>query len=593
MFTRRAMIRMGLAGACYAILPSGRRWSPVSSAFGDTTPPTSPSTTPFVRPLPVPPQAQQVPSFFDAVNRPTPECERFVSPATRYFRIVAERRYVSFDPNIPDTPIWGYRDGTVAEGDFPYAVGPTLGGQFGYNTIGNGMFVRHVNNLPASPSDPGFGDPGFGVPITTVHFHGGHHLSSADGFPTNIAGFPDFLTQPGGHFDHCYPLLDPGFLDVNENGAQTLLDVTERPSTLWYHDHLLDFTAQNVYSGLAGIAVMLDDLDSGDEEDPNEEALRLPGYPDFDIPLVIQDKRFNKDGSLWYNAFDHDGFLGDKFLVNGAVQPYLEVERRKYRFRFLNASNARIYQFFLADKLGYSYPMTEIATEGGLLSMPITIKSFQIGMAERIEVVVDFAAPEFAGKQELYIENRLRQTEGRKPDDVQSRGTQLLQFRLKPAVHDNDPSRVGKIDGDRLVLRHFDPIPPGVLAQAYTNIRTFRFDRSGGGWTINGKPAGDLERARAKSPLDVPEIWRLENNSGGWWHPVHIHSEFGRIIRRGGRTPPLREQDGVAKKDTFLLRDNDSVDVFIQFRDFKGPFTFHCHNLEHEDMAMMARFDVV
>jgi FtsP/CotA-like multicopper oxidase with cupredoxin domain len=588
LFTRRDMIRMGLVGAGYAILPSDRRWSPVSSAFGDDNDaPTSPATTPFVRPLPVPPQAQEVPSIFDADNPPTAECAQFVSPATRYYRVVAEERSVSFDPKIPDTQIWGYRDATVPEGSWPYAVGPTLGGLFGFNQVGNGMFVQHVNNLPRYHK-------GFGVPITTVHFHGGHHLSSADGFPTNIEGFPDFLTMPGGHYDHCYPLLDPGFLDSNQNGgAQTLLDVSERPSTLWYHDHLLDFTGPNVYRGLAAVAVMQDELDSGDEEDPNPEALRLPGYPDFDIPLVIQDKRFNRDGSLWFDTFDHDGFLGDKFLVNGAVQPYFEVERRKYRFRFLNASNARIYQFFLSDKLGYSYPMTEIATEGGLLSRPLTIKSFQIGMAERIEVVVDFAAPEFANMQELYFENRLRQTEGRKPDDVQSRGTQMLQFRLRPPVPDNDPSRVGKLDGDELVLRRFEATSADVLAQAYANLKTFRFDRSGGGWTINGRPAGDLETARRRSPVDEPEIWRLVNDSGGWWHPVHIHSEFGRIILRNGRTPPLREQDGIAKKDTYLLRDNESVDVFLQFRDFKGPFTFHCHNLEHEDMAMMARFDVV
>jgi len=587
MFTRRDLIRMGLVGAGYAILPTGRQWSPVSSAFGDTNAPTSPATTPFVRPLPVPPQAQEVPPFFDAINRPTAECEPFVTPATRYFRIVAEERYVSVHPQIPPTAIWGYRDDTFPEGEFPFAVGPTLGGLFGFNQIGNGIFVRHVNNLPVDHS-------GFGVPITTVHFHGGHHLSSADGFPTNIEGFPDFLTLPGGHYDHCYPLLDPGFLDFNRNGGPaTLLDVSERPSTLWYHDHLLDFTSQNVYRGLAGIAVMQDELDSGDEEDPNPEALRLPGYPDFDIPLVIQDKRFNRDGSLWYDTFDHDGFLGDKFLVNGAVQPYMEVERRKYRFRFLNASNARIYQFFLADKLGFSYPMTQIGTEGGLLSRPITIQSFQIGMAERVEVVIDFAAPEFALKDELYFENRLRQTEGRKPDGVQSRGPQFLQFPLRPAVPDNDPSRVGKLDRGELVLRRFDKTSNEVLAQAYQNLKTFRFDRSGGGWTINGKPAGDLERARTNSPVDEPEIWRLVNDSGGWWHPVHIHSEFGRIIRRNGGTPPLREQDGIAKKDTYLLRDNESVDVFLQFRDFKGPFTFHCHNLEHEDMAMMARFDVV
>jgi FtsP/CotA-like multicopper oxidase with cupredoxin domain len=91
----------------------------------------------------------------------------------------------------------------------------------------------------------------------------------------------------------------------------------------------------------------------------------------------------------------------------------------------------------------------------------------------------------------------------------------------------------------------------------------------------------------------VPQIWHLENKSGGWWHPIHIHSEFMRVLRRNGKQPPLNERDGVARKDTVLLRGGESVDVFLKFRDYSGPFVFHCHNIEHEDMAMMARFDII
>ncbi len=82
------------------------------------------------------------------------------------------------------------------------------------------------------------------------------------------------------------------------------------------------------------------------------------------------------------------------------------------------------------------------------------------------------------------------------------------------------------------------------------------------------------------------------NKSGGWWRPIHIHLDVMRVLSRNGQLPPLNERDGVAKKDTILLRDNDVVEVFLKFEDFRGPFVFHCHNLEHEDMAMMARFDV-
>jgi FtsP/CotA-like multicopper oxidase with cupredoxin domain len=119
------------------------------------------------------------------------------------------------------------------------------------------------------------------------------------------------------------------------------------------------------------------------------------------------------------------------------------------------------------------------------------------------------------------------------------------------------------------------------------------FERTHGAWAINGEFAGQLQRAAADPRLDQPEIWRLVNDSGGWWHPVHIHSEFHRVLTRNGRLPPLDERDGMAKKDTILLRDNESVEVFFKFRDHPGPWVFHCHNIEHEDMAMMARFDVM
>ena len=118
------------------------------------------------------------------------------------------------------------------------------------------------------------------------------------------------------------------------------------------------------------------------------------------------------------------------------------------------------------------------------------------------------------------------------------------------------------------------------------------FDRSGGVFTINNEPV-DIENAAAIVSPTTAQLWRLTNSAGGWWHPIHIHSEFMRVLTRNGKRPPANEADGMARKDTVLLRGGDSVDVFIKFRDFTGPFVFHCHNIEHEDMAMMARFDVV
>jgi len=373
---------------------------------------------------------------------------------------------------------------------------------------------------------------------------------------------------------------------------------------LWFHDHIADFTGSNAYRGLANICPVFDEFDTGRETDP-APAFGLPSG-DFDIPLVLQDKIFDVDGALIFNPFEHDGFLGDTFVVNGLVQPFLEVKRRKYRFRFLNASNARIYQFFLTNATGQTFPMTQIATEGGLLSTPWRgfdgqgIKSFMLAMAERVEVVVDFADPMFdaiaaSSRPFVYIENRLQQTEGRRPDGLVSSGVKILQFRLEEKV--DDPSRVGKDPSDpdnpfapNLLLRPFDAISKTEIQQA--KRRSFKFDRSHGGWTINGEFAGKLETNVADPRVEHGEIWHLENSSGGWWHPIHIHSEFFRVLLRNGQTPPRIEQDGFAKKDTILLRGGENVDVFLKFRDHLGPFVFHCHNMEHEDMAMMARFDV-
>src|SRR3954463_2484337 len=133
--SRRDLIRLGLVGAGSALLPSDRNWSPARSAFADSDPPTSPTTTLFCRPLPVPPLAAEVASFYDpphggAPDNPPPSEEHapFLGATTQYNHVVAEERWHSFDARIPDTLIWGYRDATVPQ--WPYAVGPTLGGQF-------------------------------------------------------------------------------------------------------------------------------------------------------------------------------------------------------------------------------------------------------------------------------------------------------------------------------------------------------------------------------------------------------------------------------------------------------------------------------
>jgi FtsP/CotA-like multicopper oxidase with cupredoxin domain len=439
-----------------------------------------------------------------------------------------------------------------------------------------------------------------------------------DGFPGKITvdGKPfDPTYEHGHHYDYVYPLTEPNF-SGNVHG-----DHFERACTLWYHDHVLDFTGPNVYRGLAGFFLVYDNpiidaadvnraalfpntLDTGDESGPASTeftSLRLPSGK-YDIPLVLQEKTFGSNGELMFNQFDTDGFMGEHYLVNGKVQPYLDVKRRKYRFRFLNGSNARIYHLFLTDNTGRSWPMTQIATEGGLLSRSIKRSAgFMLGMAERVEVVIDFKEfphPQFT---ELYIENRMIQDDGRGPDGtferpkLSSRGTRLLKFRLG-AVEPEPLLRVPEI------LRPFPAICAADIAAARKRTRTFEFERGNGQWQINDKLAGDLSKPMATPTIDVPEVWRLVNKSGGWWHPIHVHHEFMRVLSRNGRKPfggtgsdwgQSVEADGIARKDTILLGPNSEVDVYVRFSNYPGPYVFHCHNMEHEDHQMMARFDVL
>jgi FtsP/CotA-like multicopper oxidase with cupredoxin domain len=243
---------------------------------------------------------------------------------------------------------------------------------------------------------------------------------------------------------------------------------------------------------------------------------------------------------------------------------------------------------FLTDSAGRSFPMTQIGRDSALLSIPVQVESFLLGPALRAEVVIDFGDPRFDNVSELFLENRLVQEDGRGPKgefdnpELVNPGVKYIKFVLEERVP--DPSRVPG------TLRPFAPISAEEIAQA--TRRTFVYERSGGMWVINGQ-AVDIQNPMVSPHVDTPEVWTLINKSGGWWHPVHTHLEFGRVLRRDGRVPPLTERDGVAKPDTVVLGPNSEVEVFFRFRDYCGPFMNHCHNLQHEDHAMMFRWDVV
>jgi FtsP/CotA-like multicopper oxidase with cupredoxin domain len=446
----------------------------------------------------------------------------------RYFDFTMKPGYAEIIPGV-QTPIWGY------DGIYP---GPTIRARAPGTGPREVVFVRFRNELPVE---------------TVIHLHGGHMPADSDGFTNDFIHEHEFR-------DYAYPMLPAGD------------DPAEMPSYLWYHDHAMDETGPNVYRGLSGLFLVVDDAEA---ELVDRKVIPAAAQ---EIPLLLQDRSFNADGSLFYDHFDHDGFLGDVQIVNGKAQPKVHVQRRKYRLRFLNGANARMFDL----RLSSGAPFVQIGADGCLLPRAVARRDVFIAMAERADVVVDFSgAPD-----EVYLVNVLDQDDGRGPGgkrgdlDLLDRGVPILKFVVGGSPVPNDVTiRAGDIVKPLAVIR----------PEEATVTRRFEFDRSGGAWRINDR-LFDPDRADAKPRLGATERWVLENKGGGWWHPIHIHLEYFQVQRINGRRPPEWER---GLKDTINLGPNDVAEVLMRFRDWPGKWVFHCHNIEHEDMRMMGRFDVV
>ena len=474
-------------------------------------------------------------SLIDRRRIPRPYTVPFTQPpvlsprrtdaTTDYYRIVQRPFVGQILPGV-DTPLWGY-NGMVP--------GPTIKARRDRRVV-----MRQVNQLP--PRHPALGY----IPWTSTHLHGSPSLPQYDGYASDIS-------YPGEWKDYVYP-----------NSAEG--------RTLWYHDHGMHHTAENAYMGLAAQYHITD---------PAEDALPLPRGV-YDVPLIITDVKFARDGSLLWDDDDHNSHFGDVILVNGKPWPTMKVEQRKYRFRILNACLSRGFRLRLSN----GRPLVVIATDAGLMTTAQPVTTLQVGMAERYEVVIDFAG--------LPVGTRVRMTNLGVENAVDYDDTdKVMQFEVAGPATDLTFNSVP----NPLTAHPHPVLSIPVTAAKRTRRMRLKHDDITNEWTIDDKVWQDVVDSGFRllfanpAPGDV-EIWEIETNGGGWFHPLHIHFVDFRVLTRNGR-PPRPEELG--PKDVVYVGEGQKIRLLMRFSMPGGPqgrYMIHCHNLTHEDHDMMVQYQI-
>ncbi len=569
---------------------------------------------------------------------------------------------------------------------------------------GEPVLMRHYNGLPVDVT----ANRGFGMHTITTHEHNGHNPAESDGVASAFF-------YPGQFYDYRWPIAlaghdsinttadepraaapcvagetlyvhdeAPGWKQCDENGRiQIRGDWRETMSTHWFHDHMLDFTAPNVYKGNEAMMNYYSALDRGNECHDDGVNLRFPsgcaagenswGNRDYDVNFFLGDKAWDAQGQLWFNVFNKDGFLGDQMVVNWVYKPYLDVRARKYRFRILNGSVSRYFKIELVHevkghkrgeirgrkKQGVSWnrvPFHMIANDGNILEHAVAFDGTRdldgdgdakehrgalpmLAIAERYDIVVDFSKHGIKPGDKLFFVNTSEHKNGKKVEgsvplaDV-LRGKYRAKIRKgrwkggDPIVGKFMELRVHAYDGEdlsmdpaeyvagakKMIPLKFDRDNQAHMATlSEARHRTFKFGRSSGTdekpWTVkvDGEAAytGDTRRISAAPQLThgpteggfagdgTAEVWTIETG-GGWSHPIHIHFEEGIILRQDGEAPP--EWNKWARKDVFRIGPEEDaardMDIYYNFREFAGTYVEHCHNTQHEDHAMLLRWDL-
>jgi FtsP/CotA-like multicopper oxidase with cupredoxin domain len=615
--SRRSVLKIGAAAGAATVLAPNIITSrkALGAAFDGPAPPLvqctaavrSPAHTPFVDDLPVP---------FPAIDHPlSPPPQEAANTGAGEWPRVNHQRWAQFTPahvttelearpgthrfhsDFGESYIWGFN------GVYP---APTVLNRYGKPTI-----VRFRNSTPPS------GDNTFGHPEITIHLHNGHHGSESDGF----AG--DFF--PSGRWkDNLYPNCYAGLDTFGGNG-----DTREKMGTFWYHDHRAEKTLNNNVMGLNGMFIVYDDTDPGHEH-PSAGSLRLPGYYGVtDFPLILTEKRFCALDAQGRNEMVNAAG-GDKWIVNGAIQPKLTVRNRKYRFRILSTGPTTAqWDLRLIGPTGGIETMTVVATDANFLEHPVPVDaspanagnsnsvvgntivtpgSVRVNVAERYDVIIDFG--NFPVGSFLYL---VDQGPGRS-QNVNDTGS----------GNTNPPGLPPGLNIGNVIMR-FDvvnretwfPADTPAIPETLCTFPPICEPDTTFTWNFNRDPAGSVPRLfrinnRVFDP-NVPqhcilkgtcEEWLINNNTPNadgptnWKHPVHIHFEEFRILKRFAIVGGVFQEVNVTplsrgRKDVTAVEPGEAALIRMNFRDYIGRYLIHCHNMGHEDAFMMVHWEIV
>lgn len=359
---------------------------------------------------------------------------------------------------------------------------------------------------------------------TTIHWHGMVVDTPVDGHPSDAV-------HPGQAKDYNFPVI-------------------QRAAMNWYHPHPHTLTGKQVNLGLAG-GYLIRDLE--------EEALGLP-TGSHEVPLILRDALFDRGGNLNFKT-SKSGFKGTTPLVNGTLEPRLDVDTALYRFRMLNGANARVFKLVLSN----GAPFTVIGNDGGLLEAPVDVAEITISGGERLDLLVDFGGLKIGDTVML--------------QDLTS-GWDMLEFNVTALASSSTTVPAASAF----------PTIDKYLVEDAVMVREFSFD---GMNRINGLEY-DMQRIDFRVPRNQLELWRF-TTGGNAPHPVHVHGTPYQVVSRsGGRNQLFPWEAGW--KDTVLLDDGETIEILIKFEDFgfnyPAEYLIHCHKLSHEDAGMMLNFEV-